>query len=130
MALQAFIDDSGSDRTGKVFVLAGYIAPASRWNSFSFQWEEICARHPATPDFKMTGALPPNGPYWRSLPAADRENARDQRLVELAESIRANVTCGFSVGVAWNVYDAVARGNLPREIDSPIFSYFGGCFSS
>lgn len=130
MALQAFIDDSGSDRTGKVFVLAGYIAPASRWNSFSFQWEEICARPPVIPDFKMAHAWRVHGSYWRSLPFGDRENARDQRLVELAESIRANVTCGFSVGVAWNVYDAVARGNLPREIDSPIFSYFGGCFSS
>ena len=124
MPLQAFIDDSGNEPTAKVFVLGGYIAPADSWNSFSFQWEEICARHPATPDFKMTGALPPNGPYWRSLPAADRERSRDQRLIELAESIAANVTCGFSVGVVWSVYDAVARGKVPRKIDSPYFFLF------
>jgi hypothetical protein len=49
--LQAFIDDSKSD--GKLFVLAGYIAPAETWAAFADEWQAELERAPRFDEFKM-----------------------------------------------------------------------------
>ena len=42
LVFQAYIDDSGDkDEAAKVFVLAGYIAPAENWAAFSDEWQEL-----------------------------------------------------------------------------------------
>jgi hypothetical protein len=49
MALQAFVDESVSD---KVLVLGGMIAPEEAWAKFSQDWEEILPLAPLGPDLK------------------------------------------------------------------------------
>lgn len=49
--LQAYIDDSKSD--GKLFVLAGYVAPAEAWAAFSDEWKAELDQAPALGEFKM-----------------------------------------------------------------------------
>ena len=52
LMLQAFIDDSKSD--GRLFVLAGYIAPAEAWARLSDEWEaELKSSNPPLDEFKM-----------------------------------------------------------------------------
>lgn len=51
LMLQAHIDDSKSD--GKLFVLAGYIAPAEAWAAFSDEWQAELDRSPPFDEFKM-----------------------------------------------------------------------------
>jgi hypothetical protein len=40
LMLQAYIDDSGSDKQGPVYVLSGYIAKAEEWAIFAGQWDK------------------------------------------------------------------------------------------
>ena len=124
MVLQAFIDDSGSDPTGRVFMLAGYVATAEQWNRFSVGWDAACVKSPVISDFKMAEAWRLNGIYWRSYPPEEREVKRDERLLELAHVVRNNVTCAFSVGMPWCAYETVARGRIPSSVDDPYFFLF------
>ena len=125
MILQAFIDDSGNTAKQGVFVLAGYIATADQWNAFATEWEQVCAKAPATSDFKTAVAWHKNGEYWLDYPLQEKEAKRDERLMELAGVIRRNVLHGFSVGMAWPVYNSLARGKLlPKNVDSPYFFLF------
>ena len=48
----AFIDDSRSE-DGRFFVLAGFIATAKKWATFSDQWLELLDMHPRLSRFKM-----------------------------------------------------------------------------
>ena len=48
----AFIDDSRSE-DGRFFVLAGFIATAEKWATFSDQWQELLDMHPRLARFKM-----------------------------------------------------------------------------
>jgi hypothetical protein len=52
---QAFIDDSKTDR--KLFVLAGYIAPAETWALFSDDWDTELKSEPPLEEFKMSQML-------------------------------------------------------------------------
>ncbi len=52
LVLQVYIDDSAS-KDGKIFVLAGYIAPAENWAAFSNEWQAILDEEPRLERFKM-----------------------------------------------------------------------------
>lgn len=52
LVFQVYIDDSAS-RDRKVFVLAGYIAPAEKWAAFSDEWQAMLDEEPRLKRFKM-----------------------------------------------------------------------------
>lgn len=86
MVLQAFIDDSGSEPQGKVFVLAGFIASAERWAEFSCSWQRVLDRN-RLEYFKHSEAMTLNGEFdkrrgWNA-------EKRDALLAELVDIICA-----------------------------------------
>jgi hypothetical protein len=86
LALQAFIDESFSPH---VFVLAGYIASAETWASFSKDWEELLPhslldRH-GNWRFKMSEMV-------QTKDRADRAHAFNRLVVQYSDRI-----CGVSV---------------------------------
>ena len=124
LMLQAFIDDSGSEPGGKVFVLAGLLSTASQWEQFSDEWAEICGQEPAIADFHMARAYRIKGGYWGDGTLAELTTRRDAKILALAEVVRKYAVVRVSSGVTWRAYEAAARGKVPPEIDSPYFFLF------
>lgn len=120
MILQGFADDSGSEgKTGNIFVLAGFLATAEKWEKFSDRWDEICDQSPKTPDFHMAEAYRLKGKYqWRD---ADQ---RDVRINELVDLTRKSVGYRVDSTLAWSNYEKAVRGKVPPEIDNPYFLLF------
>jgi hypothetical protein len=56
VTLRAYIDDSGSDGKGPIFVLGGFVAPVGRWLAFSDEWKAALTQPPALEYFKMKEA--------------------------------------------------------------------------
>ena len=52
LVFQVRIDDSASN-DGRVFVLAGYIAPAEKWAEFADEWKALLDEEPPLTRFKM-----------------------------------------------------------------------------
>jgi Protein of unknown function (DUF3800) len=122
--LRAFIDDSGSEPTGKIFVLAGLLSTAERWERFSNEWASICDQDPKTPDFHMSNAHSIKGGYWGEGTEDELRATRDARLLALAQTIRKHSIVRVASGMAWRAYEAAARGRVPHEIDNPYFFLF------
>jgi len=122
--LKVYVDDSGAG--APLLVVAGYIAPASRWIAFTEQWEAALAPLHLRGPFKMKDAigLSANG-YWRAGATSEaRQKLRDAKLMELAEIIRANVGRLVWSGVSWDVYRLAMKLNVPREFRNPFFFVF------
>jgi hypothetical protein len=103
MTLQAFIDDSGSEPNTPVFVLAGYIAPESRWSNFVEEWRAALAKPPGAEYFKASEAMSLRGAF--SSRNGWDDQARDERVVELAEIIWRNCTVGVSASLRHRDWD-------------------------
>ena len=114
--LQGFVDDSGST-DGNVFVLAGFLATAERWEQFSDDFLGICNREPKTPKFKMRKAIRLNEYRWT-------ESQRDQRIGELVDLIRNKAMYRIDAVTARPNYERIVKGNIPAEIDSIYFVLF------
>ena len=85
MVMQAYIDDSGSSPTDPIFVMAGFVAPASNWSAFSDDWQEALDRSPGLAYFKMKEAAHFSGEFRK-----DRgwdETTRNGIVSELARII-------------------------------------------
>jgi hypothetical protein len=118
--LNGFVDDSGSGRgsgQGNVFVLAGFVSTAELWEQFSDEWEEICAKHPATHDFKMRKAIRLKENNWT-------QEERDNRINELIQLIKRKAKYRVDAVLARPNYENLVRGKLPPEIDDPYFVLF------
>jgi hypothetical protein len=92
---QAFIDDSKTDR--KLFVLAGYIAPAETWALFSDDWDAELKSEPPLEEFKMSQML--------------IEPARCERFYRIIEK---HVTSAISVRI-----DLAAHARVVASLEWP-----------
>lgn len=43
---QAYVDDSGSEPSKKLFVLAGYVSDVPRWTGFADSWYKVLHSQP------------------------------------------------------------------------------------
>jgi hypothetical protein len=122
--LRAFIDDSGNEPTGPVFLLAGFISTAERWERFSDEWAAVCAQPPATPNFHMVQAERLKGGYWGI--GADDELAarRDRRVGDLVEVIMKHAMIRINAAMDWNNYNRMIKGKVPPQTDNPYFWCF------
>ena len=82
MPVQVCVDDSGGVGQGKTFALAGFIAKAEAWVSFSSEWKECLHEDPAIPRFKMSEAARLRGAFSRFTSVE-----RDDKLRALARII-------------------------------------------
>src|ERR1051325_10249141 len=83
MALEAYIDDSGSEPSDPFFVLGGFVTQAGDWMTFSKEWDDLLKTPPALRYFKMSEANRLTGEFNRSH--GWDENLRDIRVDALCE---------------------------------------------
>jgi hypothetical protein len=126
--LQAHIDDSGWDGKSPVFVLAGYVSTAERWQAFSDEWQAVLdlEKPRAIPGaFKMSQACLLNNyksPFYRWT-----EKERDHLLIELVKVIKRHAMHGIVSVIPIEPYKRLLTGRFnPAALDRPYFlSFFG-----
>ena len=97
------LDDSGSNKEGPVFVLAGYAAPVSSWEGFSRRWQELLNKEPKLAYFKMKEAHGLRGEFkgWRV-------EDRDARVMEFADVIKQTERAiGITSAIFWEDFRQV-----------------------
>jgi hypothetical protein len=115
--LQAFVDDSGSDLKGPVYVLSGYVSTVERWAVFSDAWKAKLQEKPSISFFKMSEANSRKGQFlgWDQAEV-------DRKVVELAAIIPPHVICNVTCMVKQADYNAVVLPMLPRIAVGPGFN--------
>ena len=106
--MQAYFDDSGKGQ-GPVFVIAGYVSTAERWEAFSDDWEQALQEFPPIEYFKMREAA--------SLQDQFRgfdEGQRNQRVNRLNEIIAKHALYGVICCIGWQDYADVFKGQIAR----------------
>jgi hypothetical protein len=107
LMLQGYIDDSGSDMQGPVYVLSGFIGQTTEWAKFSDQWDIELHKPPAISYFKMREAesLKEQFQGWTI-------GDRDAKIMSLTRLIVPRVICNVECVVSQADYDSV----VPRAI--------------
>jgi hypothetical protein len=125
--LQAFIDDSGWDGRSPVFVLAGHIAPKTRWKAFSNAWQEVLDIPEPNPIPHLKGVEAyllqnRNSPFYGWTP-----QQRDGRLTKFIDVINGHVTNAIVSVVPIEPYRRLFEGKFSTlALDRPyFFSFFG-----
>jgi hypothetical protein len=110
----AYLDDSGSQKEGPVFVMAGFVAGWSAWMSFSEEWQAALDKEPKLTYFKVKEAIRLEEQFGRFT-----ERERDERCRELFSVIERNVDFGVVASMRWYGYEKV-RKQYPTI---PLFPY-------
>src|SRR5689334_5142091 len=98
LILQAFTDDSGNEPTQKLFVLAGFVSPASAWALFSDEWQAALDTPPRLEYFKMAEA---NRMQEQFHPRRGwDETKRDERVLLLARIARKYASFAAHVSIS------------------------------
>lgn len=121
VVFDGFVDDSGSSRgvySGNIYVLAGFVSTAEKWEEFSDEFEAICDKEPKIEDFHMYEAYRPIG---KSNYKFKDEAERDQRISEMVKLIMDKALYRVDCVLAWPNYERIVKGQVPPEIDSPYF---------
>jgi hypothetical protein len=113
--LRAFFDDSGRTQE-PVYVLAGFVARAEAWARFGDKWTEALHLAPRIEYFKLYEANARKGQFsgWT-------EEARDQKMLTLAQVIKEHVLCGLSVVMKHKDYAQVFKGKIAERMDQAFF---------
>jgi len=107
MVMQAFIDDSGTDGTGPVCVLAGFVAPSGRWAEFADDWQCALSQEPSLDYFKMTEAAALRGQFAPRKGWTRRK--RDDRVHELVTIICEYATVRISASLRHRTFNKYLR---------------------
>lgn len=119
--LQAFCDDSASDKGDKRLFMAGYLNRADRWQLFSEAWCEELQALPSIAYLRMVEANNLRGEFkgWT-------KEARDQKLKGLARVINHFEPLSFQFTINRGEHFRVLTPVSPRGLGSP---HFTCCFS-
>jgi hypothetical protein len=118
--LQGAFDDSGSDPTSPIFVLAGFVANAGQWRRFAKAWQTKLAADPAIEYFKMSEAMDGRGQFvgWP-------EPLRGQKILDLGEIIKDHIELRVDCAIERSDFDELIAGVVKeKEFDSPYFLLF------
>lgn len=120
MALQTVIDDSyGPLDRHPYYVLAGFVSPAERWESFSDEWEVELKRQ-SLPYFKMNEAVrSKNGP-WKGVP----EDERRRRIGAFVSIARKHASLRVRSVIKISEYQRHLKPHVPKELDGPYVPCF------
>ena len=104
MALQAFVDNSGSSAPQKLFVLAGALAAADDWAQFSNEWDEALKREPRLEYFKYREAVLLEGQFdgWT-------EGARNAPVETLVAILKGHAIAAFGASVRHDHFQKYVR---------------------
>jgi hypothetical protein len=128
---QAFLDDSGWDEKSPVFVLAGYIAPETRWDSFSQGWRAVLdLEEPKKIAYcRMNEARQFEHRHSQFYGFSEAE--RDARLIKLGEVINQHAEHGIVSVIPIEPYRRLFAGKFgPALLDRPYFLTFFGVMTS
>jgi hypothetical protein len=95
--LHWFFDDSGSEPTTPVFVLAGFLSTAVEWAAFANEWQAALDAPPKLDYFKMAEAASLRGQFSRTKGWDDK--ARDVRVRKLTHIIRQRAKLRISASI-------------------------------
>jgi len=102
--LLCVLDDSGSNKEGPAFVLAGYLASVNVWEAFSKRWQGLLDKPRILQYFKMREANSLRGQFWGWSPGQ-----RDQRVMEFVEVIsKSGILGGVASTVFWEDFNRIS----------------------
>jgi len=110
--LQAYIDESVG---GGIYAMAGYIASAEQWASFSDEWKQFLEMKPRIAYFKYSEAVHLTGEFrfWRA-------EARDEKMALLYKVIGEHVIASLASAVNIEEHKRIFGGKgMPRALRSP-----------
>jgi hypothetical protein len=120
--LVSHTDDSGSDRQGPIFVLAGYVSTVNRWKDFSDAWDGALKSGPRPlPYFKMQHAAFSNKGVFKGWTKSER----DKKIMELANIVKSYAMFGVCAALWWDEFAAVQKKypHYPINPYSLLFNY-------
>jgi hypothetical protein len=110
--LSTYIDDSGSENKGPVFVMAGYLSRVSVWSDFSTAWAACLGQGSRLPYFKMKEAF-----RLRDCFNGWTEETRDQRVSQLVEILSTRpVLTAVVLALSWDDFWR-AKSEFPALTD-------------
>jgi hypothetical protein len=124
LMLRAFIDDS---RMGQppIYVLAGWVAPAKAWASFSDAWQDILWMSPRIEYFKFDEFIGGNGQFYGITDSLRIENFR-----LLHSAIKEHDLYGVSCEIPHSAFYPLF-GTLPvKRLRSPYLCAFSGIITA
>ncbi len=92
----AHVDDSGSEPSQPVLVLAGFVSTARRWEKLASDWQGVLQRYHRIAYFKMAEANARRGQFQGM-----RVTYRDAKVSSLASLTKPNVACRIGVTLPW-----------------------------
>jgi hypothetical protein len=128
---QVFIDDSGWDEKSPVFVLAGYVATETQWQSFCREWRAVLdlEQPRKIAYFRMDEARQFEHRHSQFYGFSEAE--RDTRLIKLAKVIRQHAGHGIVSVIPIEPYRRLFGGKFgPALLDRPYFLSFFGMMTS
>jgi hypothetical protein len=117
--LRAYLDDSGSDSISEYFILAGWVAPAPAWESFTDDWRSALMLSPQIAYVKSKEVYGTRGEFlgWGKMELSGR-------LAIFGNIVRKHVIAGGGAAVRKQDYEDIIRGNINKRFDSPYFVCF------
>ena len=112
---QAAIDDSGNEPRQKIFVLAGFVAPAENWIAFALEWDRAlkAASYPLA-YAKFGEAMRLRGQFDKAR--GWTEDLRDEQLAKLLAIIRKFAPARFHASVNHADYQKYIRDAAPARV--------------
>jgi hypothetical protein len=112
--LQGYMDDSGSEPKGQLFLLSGFILETEQWERFSDEWQFQLHRQPYIDYFKMHEAAARVGQFqgWNKEFALCK-------VKDLLSVIEHYAPTGISCLTAWNDYRAVLGDLAVDDLKGP-----------
>lgn len=122
MALTAYVDDSGSEPTARLYVLGGVALPASFWcDSFLEAWAGGLKSEPAIPYFKASEVWDYKKGPFQCLTTRQREDKVDALSEVLCELHPLAISCS----VRWEDFQRFKETvPLPEQCADPFFFLF------
>jgi hypothetical protein len=123
VALQAFIDDTGSEPTAPMFTLAGLVLSVQGWSDFSASWQSVLDAAPRLSFFKSNHAYGLKGQF-----AGWDDADRDRKVAALVDVILQFKPERYTVSVGNTDYESLmgdipARNRFP-QLSTPYFWLF------
>jgi hypothetical protein len=117
--LTAFFDDSASEETDKLFVLAGYVHSAEAWARFSDDWQTVLDAAPSITYFKMREAQNLSLEFlgWDPI-------ARNAKVHSLADVIDKHAPWSIECCIRRTDYQNIVGPVVPYDLRHPYFDAF------
>jgi hypothetical protein len=117
--LTAFVDDSASEDTDKLFVLAGYAQNAEVWASFSDDWQKKLDANPRIEYFKMREAQNLSGQFFGWDPIV-----RNRKVHAMADVIEEHEPWSIEAYMSKAQYQRIVAPIVPHDIRHPYLDLF------